>query len=138
MDRTRVTDSYEAKFALDSFELYKQARAFRISVYRLIRELPKIENYCLATQMRRAAISISNNIAEGHGRWHYQENIQFCRIARGSLEEVVDDLNICIDEGYVSHEMVEGLKSEARVSLARINSYIGYLRKSRQGHESQP
>ena len=50
--------------------------------------------------MRRASVSISNNIAEGHGRWHHQENIQFCRISRGSVEEIIDDINVCIDEGY--------------------------------------
>jgi len=63
--------------------------------------------------MRRAAISISNNIAEGHGRWHFQENMRFCRISRGSVEETLDDLNLCLDEEYASPDLVEALKTEA-------------------------
>ena len=64
------------------------AREFRKRVYRLVKHLPPEEKYALANQVRRAAISVINNIAEGHGRWHYQENIQFCRVSRGSVDEV--------------------------------------------------
>lgn len=85
--------------------------------------------------MRRAAISISNNIAEGHGRWYYQENIRFCRISRGSVEEIIDDLNVCQDEYYLSEETVNSHKDKARELIAKINSYIAYLRRSRQGNE---
>lgn len=92
--------AYESHFDLDNFELYNTARQFRRRTYVLIRQLPPEEKYCLGTQMRRAAISVTNNIAEGHGRWHYQENIQFCRISRGSVGELLDDFNTCLDENY--------------------------------------
>jgi four helix bundle protein len=81
----------DSRFKLDDFELYQLARAFRKRVYLLIKQLPVQERYCLASQMRRAAVSVSNNVAEGHGRWHYQENIQYCRVSRGSVAELVDD-----------------------------------------------
>jgi four helix bundle protein len=55
--------------------------------------------------MRRAALSLTNNIAEGHGRYFFQENIQFCRISRGSLMELIDDLNTCIDEKYLEKKL---------------------------------
>ena len=84
---------------------------------------------CLEAQMRRAPISITNDIAEGHGRWHYQENIQFCRIARGSVEEVIDDLNICTDEAYCQQINLEELKAEAYEFIKRINGYIAYPEK---------
>src|ERR1700688_1260086 len=90
----------DSRYKLDDFELYRHAREFRRKVYHLIKKLPREEKYCLDGQMRRAAVSITNNIAEGRGRWHYQENIQFCRIARGSIDEILDDLNTCIDERY--------------------------------------
>lgn len=129
--------SYESSFSLDDFQLYNQAREFRKSVYKVIKQLPPEEKYCLGTQMRRAALSVSNNIAEGHGRWHYQENMQFCRISRGSVGEIIDDLNACLDEGYATEELTQFLKSKASELNARINSYIAYLRKSKQGKEPE-
>src|SRR5260370_12676709 len=112
------------RFKLDDFELYKVAREFRKVVYRLVNQLPSVEKYALTNQMRRAAVSVSSNIAEGHGRWHYQENIQFCRVSRGS----VDDFNTCLDEGYGNSAAVEELKVQAYDLIRRINSYIAYLK----------
>jgi four helix bundle protein len=126
-----------AKFRIDDFELYRLARAFRVKVYQLIRQLSAEEKYALAPQMRRAAVSITNNIAEGHGRWHYKENMNFCRISRGSLKEIIDDLNVCEDEKYGEQTMVSQLKQEAYALIPRINSYILYLKKSQQGDLGQ-
>ena len=121
------------KYRLDEFELYNLARAFRKSIYMLIRQLPSKEHYCLEPQMRRAIISVTNNIAEGHGRWHHQESIQFCRISRGSVEEILDDINICLEEGYGEQAHNEVLKKEGYALIAKINGYIAYLRKCKQG-----
>ena len=126
---------YVGKFSLDDFELYRVAREFRIAVYKLIRRLPAEEKYCLATQMRRAAVSVTNNLAEGHGRWYYQENIRFCRISRGSVGELIDDVNVCIDEAYAEEDQLANLKESAHALVARINSYISYLRRSKQGDQ---
>jgi four helix bundle protein len=125
----------DGRFRLDDFELYKIARDFRKRVYRLLKELPPEEKYALANQMRRAANSVTNNIAEGHGRWHYQENIHFCRISRGSVDELIDDFNACQDEGFGDQLLVRDLKVEAYDLIRRINSYIAYLRKTKQGGE---
>ncbi len=125
------------RFQLDDFELYRFAREFRRKVYRLIRQLPASERYCLDCQMRRAAVSVSNNIAEGHGRWHYRENMRFCRIARGSTDEILDDLNVCEDEAYGDPKLIGQLRADAHKLIARINSYIAYLRKSQQGTEGR-
>jgi four helix bundle protein len=78
--------------------------------------------------MRKAAVSLTNNIAEGHGRYHYQENIQFLRQSRGSLEELLDDLNVCIDENYADKNYIEELKQEGYTVLKKLNGYIKYLR----------
>jgi four helix bundle protein len=85
-------------YSFEDLELYKAAREYRKQIFCLIKKLPVHEKYNLESQMRRAATSLTNNIAEGHGRYHYQENIQFLRVSRGSLEEILDDLNICLDE----------------------------------------
>jgi four helix bundle protein len=128
--------AYEGQFSLNSFELYNFARKFRIRTYRLIRQLPSEEKYCLGNQMRRAAVSVTNNVAEGHGRWYYQENIRFCRTARGSVGELIDDFNVCADEKYGDLGLITELQDEAHQLIARINSYISYLRRSKQGEQS--
>jgi len=125
----------EGRYKLDDFELYKVARAFRKRAYSLLKQLPLEEKYSLAVQMRRASVSVTNNIAEGHGRWHYQENIRFCRISRGSVDELIDDFNTCEDEGYGDQALVAELKIQAYDLIHRINSYIAYLRKTKQGGE---
>jgi four helix bundle protein len=125
----------ESRFRLDDFELYKVARGFRKQTYRLVKQLPSEEKYALANQMRRAAVSVTNNIAEGHGRWHYQENIHYCRISRGSVDELIDDFNTCEDEAYGDQALVAELKAEAYDLIRRINGYIAYLRRTQQGRE---
>jgi four helix bundle protein len=125
----------EGRFRLDDFELYKFAREFRKRTYRLVKQLPPVEKYALANQMRRAALSVPNNIAEGHGRWHFQENIQFCRVSRGSVDELIDDINTCEDENYGDPVLVHELKVEAYDLIRKINSYIAYLRRTKQGGE---
>ena len=125
----------EGRFKLDDFELYRLVREFRKKVYLFIKQLPPDEKYCLANQMRRAAVSVTNNIAEGHGRWYYQENIRFCRIARGSVGELIDDFNTCEDENYGDQILVAELEKDAYERLRRINGYIAYLRKTNQGRE---
>jgi four helix bundle protein len=120
------------RYKLEDFELYKSAREFRKKVYDLIKRLPKEEIYVLAPQMRRAALSISNNIAEGHGRWHFQESIQYCRVSRGSVEEVIDDLNVCLDEKYFDESEIVQLKAESDNLIERINGYISYLKKQKE------
>jgi four helix bundle protein len=127
---------YERRYRLDEFELYRFARAFRKQVYLVIRQLPVEEKYCLGSQMRRAAVSVTNNIAEGHGRWYYQDNMRFCRKARGSVEELIYDFPVCADESYVNLTEIERLKLLAHELIAKIKSYIGYLQKSKQGIES--
>ncbi len=119
------------KYKLEDFQLYQHAREYRKKIYNLINKLPEKEIYALVPQMRRAIISVTNNIAEGHGRRNIQENIHFCRISRGSLEEVIDDLNICIDEGYFLARELEALKEASYSLIHRINGYISYLKKQK-------
>jgi four helix bundle protein len=78
---------------LKSFEelnCWKEAVLLRKELTPLTEMLPKLEEYRLKDQMIRCLRSVTNNIAEGYGRFNYQENIQFCRISRGSLYETID------------------------------------------------
>jgi four helix bundle protein len=121
----------------EDLEVYKAAREFRKKIYRLAKDLPDYEKYNLAGQMRRACLSLTNCIAEGHGRFHYQENIQFLRQARGSLQELIDDFNTCIDESYADLDRLSNLKKEAYMVLKKLNGYIKYLRKCKQQAENE-
>ena len=97
----------------EDLEVYQVAREFRKSMYRVNRRLPSLEKFELGSQIRRAAVSLTNNIAEGHGRFHYLEQIKFCLNSRGSLEELLDDLNICRDESYLPRAESLGLREES-------------------------
>ncbi|MEW6606960.1 MAG: four helix bundle protein, partial [bacterium] len=68
------------KYRLDDFELYQLALKFRQNVYKLIKQLPSEERYCLDPQMRKVIVSVTNNIAEGHGPWHYAERVSMCLV----------------------------------------------------------
>jgi four helix bundle protein len=113
----------------EDLEVYQVAREFRKTIYRVARRLPEIEKFVLTSQIRRAAVSLTNNIAEGHGRFHFLEQIKFMLQARGSLEELLDDLNVCIDENYFPVEEIEKLKSEGWRAHRLINGYIRFLRR---------
>jgi four helix bundle protein len=115
--------------SFEELEVYKAAREYRKKIYELIKKLPLEEKYNLAGQMRRAALSLTNNIAEGHGRYHFQENIQFCRVSRGSLMELIDDLNTCMDERYFKQDYLLKLKEEGYSINKMLNGYIAYLKK---------
>lgn len=125
-----LTGAFEAAYkTFEELDGRKRAREFRKEIYRLIKKLPDDEKFNLVSQMRRAATSLTNNLAEGHGRYHYQENIQFCRQSRGSLTEIIDDLNICLDENYLTEDYLNNLKQEAFEIIKMLNGYIAYLKK---------
>jgi len=115
----------------EDLELWKKGRAFRMMVAELVKEFPKEEKYRLVDQVVRSSRSITANIAEGHGRFHYQENIQYCRIARGSLSETLDHLICANDEGYISKAQLETLRTSYNQLLKLTNGYIAYLKKKK-------
>jgi four helix bundle protein len=113
--KVTTTEPSSDKFqTFEDLEVYKVAREFRKSMYAVTRRLPSFEKFELASQIRRASVSLTNNIAEGHGRFHYPDQIRFFLHSRGSLQELVDDLNVCLDENYLSSEEVAKLKEQAR------------------------
>lgn len=116
----------------EELEVWKEGRKFRIKISELVKGFPKSEQYELSNQLRRASRSVTANIAEGYGRFHYQENIQFCRQARGSLEECKDHLYTAFDEGYVSQELLEELFVQHKKCIALLNGYIEWLKKQKE------
>jgi four helix bundle protein len=117
----------------EDLEVYRAAREFRKAMYGVSRRLPDFEKYELASQIRRAAVSLTNNIAEGHGRYHFLDQIKFDLQARGSLEELLDDLNVCEDETYLTGAEVGVLRQQGWRVHQILNGWIRWLRQRQQG-----
>ena len=128
MAQVHADDGKRGFQTFEDLQVYKAAREFRKAMYAVTRRLPDFEKYDLASQIRRASVSLTNNMAEGHGRYHYPDQIRFFLHSRGSVEELVDDLNICLDENYLSSDEVAKLKEQACGVLILINGYLRYLR----------
>ena len=121
--------SYKSFEELDCWKAFREVRKF---VYELVKKYPKEELYGLVQDMRRAARSTTHNITEGFGRFHYQENIQFCRHSRGSLHELIDQLITSLDEKYITQEDYGQGRSLIDKALALLNGYINYLSRQKQ------
>jgi four helix bundle protein len=110
--------------SFQDLEVWKLGRNLRGKLYEIAKGLPVHERYNLSAQIRAAAISLTSNIAEGFGRYHYKENVQFCRIARGSACELIDHLTTCLDEGYIPMAQHEKLVQELGTFLRVLKAYI--------------
>jgi four helix bundle protein len=112
--------------------VWQLAHQLRKDVYLLVAKLPKTETYGLSSQLRRAAVSIAANIAEGYGRFHFQENIQFCRQARGSLEEVKDGIIFARDIELLPHQDCDAVLARAGECRQVLNGYVRSLSNSKR------
>ena len=118
--------------SFEDLEIYKRSSLLRKKIYDLVKTFPSEEKFRLADQIIRSTRKCPANISEGHGRFHYQENIQFCRIARGSLTETQDHLNCAFECGFIDEQQLTTLKEEIVVLIKMINGYITYLKKRKQ------
>jgi four helix bundle protein len=112
----------------EDLEVYKEARVLRKRVYRLTGLLPPKERFILFPQMRKAALSVTNCMAEGHGSRSYRHNISYLYRTRGSVCELQDDFNSCEDEGYFEKEHLDDLRAQAEKVMKLLNGYVAYLR----------
>jgi len=110
---------------------WQRCRELRKKVANLVKSFPKNEQFRLVDQMIRSARSVTANIAEGYGRYYYQENIQFCRQARGSLYELLDHFTVALDERYIGQKELGEFRTEIFESIKILNGYIKYLQKEK-------
>ncbi|MEZ5303750.1 MAG: four helix bundle protein [Verrucomicrobiales bacterium] len=112
----------------EDLEAWKACRAVRVFVAKEVCPLlPPDERFLLRSQLIDAARSTTANIAEGWGRYHYLDNAKFCRIARGSLMEVLDHLITANDEGMITPECLEKGRELIGNAAPILNGYIRYL-----------
>ncbi|HRR43943.1 MAG TPA: four helix bundle protein [Mesotoga sp.] len=112
-------------------EIYEVSMSFVETIYKLTRNFPEEERYCLISQMRRAAVSIPSNIAEGNGRGHLKEYLHFLYNARGSLMELRTQIDISKRLGYLKEVDYSSLiESYERLRTMLINLISSIRRKS--------
>lgn len=117
--------------SFEDLECWKAARAFRLFVAKeVVPALPKEERYRLGDQLLRSARSITANIAEGYGRFHYLDNSKFCSMARGSCYETLDHLITGQDEGLISVQMLTIGREKFEHAKRLLNGYMNYLKRT--------
>jgi four helix bundle protein len=123
----------------EDLHVYAQARALANEVYRLTRAAAFVRDFGLVDQVRRAAVSVLSNIAEGYERGSSAEFIQFLFIAKGSCGEVRAQLSIARDQGYVPAADHDRLVNHCRLVSSMLSNFIEYLKGSPYtGHKFKP
>jgi len=117
--------------------VWQKAHKLALDVYELTASFPKEEVYGLTSQIRRAALSVSGNIAEAFGRFHYLDKNKFYLNARGSLEETKNYLIISRDLGYTKAEAFQTLMDNIDDINEELNTLIKTLRIRNQQKSSQ-
>src|SRR5512143_1275081 len=118
----------------EDLECYQLALSVVREAYQVAQRLPAEEKYNLADQLRRAAVSVTLNIAEGYGRYHYLDSLRFYYIARGSLNEVLSAFVTCDTVRLLTGELSRQ-RELCHSALRSLNGYIRYVRGQRQGHQ---
>jgi len=123
--------------SFEDLECWKACRESRKYISEIIKKFPDEEKFALTSQMRRASRSITENIAEGYGRYHYQENIQFCRISRGSIYELMDQFITASDEKYITKDEYQKGRDLLDRSKGILNGYIKYLQQAKKRKDNE-
>jgi four helix bundle protein len=113
----------------EELEVWKLSRQLKKDIRQVVKVFPVEEKYRLTDQLIRSTRSISSNIAEGFGRFHYKENSKFCRIGRGSLMETLNHLIDALDEGYIDEACLNEFRNKILHCNKVLNGYIAYLNK---------
>jgi four helix bundle protein len=127
-----VAESEQRGF--EDLECYKLALSVVREAYQVAQRLPPEEKYNLADQLRRAAVSVTLNIAEGYGRYHYLDSLRFYYIARGSLNEVLSAFVTCDTVRLLAGELSRQ-RELCHSAMRALNGYIRYVRGQRQGYQ---
>ena len=109
---------------LEDLNVWQEARELRKLVYQKTKTFPKEEKFILCKHMNECSRNVPGNIAEGFGRYHFQESIQFYRIARGSLTELKSDTYCAFDENYLTEVDFDDLVARIEKITKMLNSLI--------------
>ncbi|MFW0716535.1 four helix bundle protein [Pedobacter sp. N23S346] len=107
-------------------DVWKQARILSKEIYLVSSDFPNEERFGLTSQIRRAAVSIPSNIAEGCGRNHPKDSIQFFYVARGSVYEVETQLYLSYDLNFIAEPDLKAILSKLETTRKLLNGFINY------------
>ena len=120
-------------YQFEKLKAWQKAKELAVAVYKLVINFPQYEQYALSSQIRRAAISVPSNIAEGTGRVSVKEKIHFLEISYGSLLETYCQLQIAVELNYISLDNLETIKplffETSRLISGLRNSYASKSQK---------
>ena len=119
------------EFYYRKLEVYKKAKLLSHEVCQVIRSFPVEERFGLCDQIRRAVMSVPINIAEGFGRFSAKEKAHFIQIAYGSLNEVMCELELSLDENYITKEQFESIYKDCE-ELRKLLSSISKTMKDKK------
>lgn len=127
-----MNDNYKGVKDFRDMEVWQHCRSLRMDIEQTCGLLPKSEQWRLSDQMIRAARSVTANIAEGFGRYHYKESIQQFRMARGSLYELLDHLVVATDNNYLSEDQSRAYEQRVESGIKLLNGYVRYLKTRKE------
>jgi len=119
---------------IEGMTVWRKAVDLTVDICRnVLPAFPNHERFALTNQLRRSIQSIPANIAEGHGRYYYQDAIRFCYIARGSLEEARTQITLASRLNYLDQDIYVQLESRLVEIRSLLNGYIAYLKRIKRG-----
>jgi len=113
-------------------DVWKQCKEIRSEIWNLCKGFPAEEKYRFCDQMIRSSRSATDCVAEGYGRYHYQENIQFCRQARGSLFELMNQIDTALECEYIDVNYFKRMIDKIKTAIRVLNGYVKYLKKRKE------
>jgi four helix bundle protein len=117
MNKAKIKNFYD-------LNVWKNSRLLVKIIYETTETFPKTEIYGIINPLRRAALSVTANIAEGFGRFHYKEKIKFYLQARGSILEIQNFIILAYDLNFIDKEMSKQIFSDCNIILLQLNSLI--------------
>jgi len=108
--------------------IWQAGRELRNELFDWCKRLPADERYRLADQVIRASRSVTANIAEGYGRYHYKETLQYGRQSRGSLYELLDHIDVAVSCGYIDKSTAKYLDDKIHGTIKGLNAYLKYIK----------
>ena len=123
-----------AEQSFETLKVWQKSHYLMLAVHqKLIPLLPKEEKYGLIDQIRRSSKSVGANIAEGVGRFYYMDNVRFCYMARGSLDETLNHLLVAKDLKYCKNDVYDDFRLQIEEIRRLLNGYITWLKTKKTG-----